>query len=379
MRHIALISTSYPDSTPGSEAAGGFVEDFAIALAGRARVTVIAAGKREGTTTSDGVTVHRFRAPVIPLSSLNIKNPSHWIPILSTLRNGLKAVSTISTQDKPDHILALWALPSGYWARSASLKYGIPYSTWALGSDIWTLGRLPFIRDILISVIKSGQFSFADGYQLANDVEKLSGRECRFLASARTMPELTQKQPNKAPPYRLAYLGRWHPNKGIDLLLDALLLLQDSDWEKIQEVRICGGGPLENSVSHQVNRLQDRKRPVTLAGYLDKDQAHALFTWADYVLLPSRIESIPVVFSDALSCLCPLIATPVGDLPTLIRDNNVGVLAQDTSAPAIADAIRTAIQCSPAQYEGQITECLKIFDLESVITQLLGTLSGTAS
>ena len=291
----------------------------------------------------------------------------------------MKAVSDISSRDKPDHILALWALPSGYWARSAFRKYDIPYSTWALGSDIWTLGRIPLIRNTLKNVIKSGRFSFADGYQLANDVEKLSGLECRFLASARTMPKLTQKRPNKVPPFKLAFLGRWHPNKGIDLLLDALLLLQDRDWENIQEVRICGGGPLENQVSLQVDKLRDEKRPVTLAGYLDKVQAHELFTWADYVLLPSRIESIPVVFSDALSCLCPLIATPVGDLPTLVRDNNVGVLAQQVSAPAIADAIRTAMRRSPNQYEEQIIKCLKIFDLESVVTQLLDTLSRTAS
>ncbi len=44
-------------------------------------------------------------------------------------------------------------------------------------------------------------------------------------------------------PYRLAFLGRWHPNKGTDLLLDALHQLRDEDWHRIEAVRIAGGAP----------------------------------------------------------------------------------------------------------------------------------------
>ena len=32
MRHIAILTTSYPDNIPGSEAAGSFVGDFAREL-----------------------------------------------------------------------------------------------------------------------------------------------------------------------------------------------------------------------------------------------------------------------------------------------------------------------------------------------------------
>ena len=140
MSHIALLTTSYPDDTPGSEAAGGFVEDFALELASRVRVTVLAAGSSDRVDTSGNLTVCRFAVPRLPLSLLNPKHPSHWRHIVATLRQGLGSLQSLVARDRPDHILALWALPSGYWAYAASRKHGIPYSVWCLGSDIWSLG-----------------------------------------------------------------------------------------------------------------------------------------------------------------------------------------------------------------------------------------------
>jgi glycosyltransferase involved in cell wall biosynthesis len=34
----------------------------------------------------------------------------------------------------------------------------------------------------------------------------------------------------------------------------------------------------------------------------------------DYIVIPSRIDSIPVILSDALQKKCPIIATKVGDM-----------------------------------------------------------------
>ena len=47
--------------------------------------------------------------------------------------------------------------------------YDIPYSTWALGSDIWSFRNIPFVKDILKRVLKESQIGFADGYLRKND------------------------------------------------------------------------------------------------------------------------------------------------------------------------------------------------------------------
>jgi len=373
--HIALITTSYPFAELGSEAAGSFVKDFAKALSKHARVTVIAAGDVRQVTREGVVNVSRFLAPLLPLSLLDVKRPAHWRHIFITLRNGNEAVRELIITDKPDHILALWVLPSGYWARAAFRNYGVPYSTWALGSDIWALGRIPFLRHLIKNIVRSASISFADGYKLGRDVEKISRRGCIFLPSTRTLPVLRDKKLATSPPYRLAFLGRWHPNKGADLLMAALNRLSTEDWSKITEIRIAGGGPLEEEVLRQTGILQAAGRPVQALGYLGEIEAKGLLEWADYLLIPSRIESIPVVFSDALSCLCPIIATPVGDIPEIARSYNVGILASGVSSSGIADAIREALSKSPGMFRTNIEKCQTMFNQEAIAKQLFNRLS----
>jgi glycosyltransferase involved in cell wall biosynthesis len=223
----------------------------------------------------------------------------------------------------------------------------VPYSVWGLGSDIWTLGRIPGVRGILRQVLRGAEHCFADGLQLASDMECVSGRSCGFLPSARIFGREDRRPCATAPPYRLAFLGRWHPNKGIDLLLEALRRLMPDDWQRVDGIRIAGGGPLERQVKQECEALAAGGRPVQLQGFLDLDRAAELFDWADFILLPSRIESIPVIFSDAMQARRPLIATPVGDLPRLIAEYGVGMLARAADPEALAIAIRSALNQDP--------------------------------
>ena len=281
-----------------------------------------------------------------------------------------KILDNVCESEDVDHILAFWVIPSGYWAKQASSKYNIQYSTWALGSDIWSLGRIPLIRSVLKKTLKHSFLSFADGYQLANQVRILSKKDCDFLPSARLF-YAPRKCFRKSPPYRLAFLGRWHPNKGVDLLLDSLNFLADEDWEKIDEIRICGGGDLSFQIQESISQLNSRNRPVYKGGYLDKDAAIELLAWADYLLLPSRIESIPVVFSDAMQAGCPVIAMPVGDLPTLLTKNKVGILAQSLSAYGFSEALKEALRKSPNAFSADIGTTAKKFSILTSAQQFL--------
>lgn len=370
--HIALITTSYPIGEAGREAAGSFVADFVQMLRKHVSVSVIAPGAQNtDARTETGVREVTYRAPRQPLSILRPYHPADLLAIWTTLRNGSRALSNLIRDDKPDHLFALWVLPSGYWAMKAAQRNHIPYSTWALGSDIWTLGKLPIVKRILKSVLSNSQSNFADGIELKSQVAAISNRGCHFLPSTRDFPVSGNKKLALTPPYRLAYLGRWHINKGVDLLCDALMGLDETVWQRIKAVRICGGGPLEASIKAQSQNMKAKGLPVEVGGYLSKTEAADLLNWADYLLIPSRIDSIPVIFSDAMKAKCPVICTPVGDLPRLVADHKVGVVAKGLDSGMLATAIAKATKYPPHGFDLQLIRAAEAFNLERIIPKYL--------
>lgn len=371
---LVIVTTSFPLQHDGSEAAGSFVYDLVISLSEYHPIRVVAPGRSDGRERQGmKVEVYRFAAPEA-LSRLSLRRPVDAFRILRTLVRGRRATVKAVRDGATLHVLALWALPSGWWASAASRPLRVPYSVWTLGSDIWTLGRLPVVRSVLGRVLRGAKICFSDGLALSADTSRLAGRQVLFLPSTRRM-DVSRAEPVRGePPYRLLFIGRWHVNKGIDLLLEALNLLRDEDWSVIETVTICGGGPLEPLVAGSVRSLQRNGRQVVLKGYLDKDAAESAFLEADYLLLPSRIESIPVIFSDAAKCSLPIVAMPVGDLPELHRRAEFGPIADACSAEAYAEALTRALRVTPRSFLAGIRRHAQAFDLDSIARDLSKTL-----
>ncbi len=292
------------------------------------------------------------------------------------LRGG--SAVTLDAAQGSSHILALWGLPCGEWARRAARARGICFSVWMLGSDVWTLGRIPLLRQWLARVIREATCAYADGYQLADDARQIGGASVEFLPSTRAVGLTDAPPPRAQAPYRLLFLGRWHRNKGIDLLLDALSILDDNDWSRIERVEIQGGGPLEKTVRELGDSLRNRGRPVEIGRYLNKVEAEMAMTRADWVLIPSRIESIPVVFSDAMKMSRPVICTPVGDLPKMLASLRCGICVDAIDAPAIATGIKAALHTSALDYLEAVRRAAKPFSLETIAERLLQPLRAEA-
>ena len=212
---------------------------------------------------------------------------------------------------------------------------------------------------------------FSDGIQLAAETRKIGRCPVEFLPSTRSIDYRHASQRRDQPPYRLSFIGRWHPNKGIDLLLSALQQLAESDWARIERVSIYGGGPMAREVGPMTQRLVDAGRPVTLGGYLKKSEAERIMGETDWLLIPSRIESIPLIYSDALKLSVPVLATPVGDLEYLVREDGSGELAEAASASAMAALIHKALSRSPAEYHDALSSAATRFDLEHIADRLM--------
>jgi len=374
---LLLITTSYPQRGDGSEAAGAFVADMAEVLAEHIAVRVVAPGEQAGAEDQRGaVRIWRFASPGRPLSLLSPTRPADWLAIVKTLRSLRTQALAAAGDGRVAHTLALWALPSGWAAGVLQRRQGIPYSVWALGSDIWSLGRIPLANSVLRKVIRGASHRYADGMKLGEDAARISDRPFEFLPSTRRLSRQRVNTPSATPPYRLVFLGRWHLNKGIDLLLEALGSLDEGSWTKIVEVHIAGGGPLESLVREKVIALQALGRPIRLSAFLDREQATKALMEADYLLLPSRIESIPVVFSDAMKMRLPLISMPVGDMPGLLQRFGCGVIASAVSASAFSEALVDALSGSAARWSEGTAAAAHTFDLSTSVERLLQLVKG---
>lgn len=133
----------------------------------------------------------------------------------------------------------------------------------------------------------------------------------------------------EAAPLALA-LGRLHPNKGFDLLLEALAAApQVHLW-------IAGEGALRRPLEKLVARLGLARR-VRLLGW--REDVPALLASADFLVCPSRHEPLGNVVLEAWAARLPVVATASDGPRELIEEEESGLLVPHSDACALARAM----------------------------------------
>jgi glycosyltransferase involved in cell wall biosynthesis len=304
--------------------------------------------------------------------------------MMSLFYQGRRALLPFIKENKIDACLALWILPGGYFASYAYRRMGVPYSVWALGSDIYRYGENPFLYPTLRRIIHEAKGVFADGFDLSRRVEERFGRKCSFLATSRIIPPPPPlvkggwgglpNEPNKlnepnnpTKPYRFLFVGRLEKVKGFDLLLESMTLLTA---EKLDvHLDVVGGGEMEDWAEKSIERKRLRKW-VALLGKVDDSTLASLYATSDCVVIPSRSESIPLVFSEALRFNRNLIVTDVGDMGMLGRDYGVAVVVPPEDPMALKEAMKKKAGSQKSE-EGRREELLKLFSIETSVEKFL--------
>jgi glycosyltransferase involved in cell wall biosynthesis len=124
-----------------------------------------------------------------------------------------------------------------------------------------------------------------------------------------------------------AVIGRLSEEKGVAFLLAALRKLSG----RAPLLLVAGDGPLRAPLEQSAADLR-----VRWLGYLPEPRL--AFAAADALVIPSLTEGLPLVALEAAMLQRPLIATAVGELPSLLRDG-AGLLVPPGDAGALAEAI----------------------------------------
>lgn len=154
----------------------------------------------------------------------------------------------------------------------------------------------------------------------------------------------------------LLFLGRIHPKKGCDLLIEAFARVAP------QELHLVLAGPDETGwkaeLETMVRRLGISERVHWTGMIRGQLKWGALFT-AQAFILPSHQENFGIAVADALACgLIPLISNQVNIAPDVVADG-AGVMEPDT-LPGTENLIRRFLALTPdelARMRTRTTEC----------------------
>ena len=189
--NICIITSSFP-SRPDDTVQAPFLIDFIRELKKRGHRIFVFTQDREGDKEEflEGVKIKWF--PWIkskkPLVQLNPFRPLDLFRIANLFYRGKTTLPAFIREKSIEVCLALWVLPSGYFANQAFRQTKIPYSVWSLGSDIYRYGKNPFLYPMMRRIIQEAKGVFADGFDLSKRIEERFGRKCFFLATTRTLP-----------------------------------------------------------------------------------------------------------------------------------------------------------------------------------------------
>jgi glycosyltransferase involved in cell wall biosynthesis len=180
--------------------------------------------------------------------------------------------------------------------------------------------------------------------EMKNDLVKLGISKTKIFHLPNAIDtELFYPDNDKKEDNLLLYIGRITPVKGLHILLDALPYLQ-------RPVRLVIIGPINDHKYYEnVTRLIERenkrgKNQVEYAGILPLKEVKEFYRKATMFILPSYWEAFPMTLLEALACETPVIATPVGGVPEIIKNHETGILVPPGDPIRLAEAINFLLE-----------------------------------
>ena len=132
----------------------------------------------------------------------------------------------------------------------------------------------------------------------------------------------------------LGYIGRWHPDKNVGSLCQALASLGSLNFELV--VIFCGHGlSMDNrEYADAVTAASKRIRCISLGEVPDTSRIIPAF---DFLCLSSLREAFPLVLCEALACGVPCVTTDVGDCRNIV--NGLGRVVPPGDLHQLAQAL----------------------------------------
>lgn len=216
-------------------------------------------------------------------------------------------------------------LPVVSWQHNAFLKpWNERLLRWRVGaSDLW--------------VADSAQVA-----ALTHDRLGVAEEDCvtwPIFAADPSAPQATEWKAGEV--LEIGSLGRLHPAKGYDFLIDALALLNERGFCSNTDfrIRIAGLGKGEADLRTQAAHAGVDK--VEFVGFAEDPKA--FLASLHLYLQPSRREGFCIAAHEAMQAGLPVITSQTGEMPFTVKSQEVGLTFPVGDVPALADALENLL------------------------------------
>ncbi len=299
-----IISHSFPLSP--DDYRGRFIADM-LPQDGAVPVVVLTPDPEgPGVDTMGTVTIHRFHWEHGYLAGRRIYDPIDlWVFIKMLLIFVVEATKIVRAYNI-SRIFACWAIPGGLVALLVRMVTGVPYSVWALGTDINKFKKIPLL---LRMVFRFAERVYANSEYLRGQMGDVTGRAIEILPTRSHLPEPVAPHKPLAileHAFVVAFVGRLEKVKGIDRFLQIA--------RRVRKVRpdsvfmVFGEGSLGDMVGDAA-----REGVVLWAGRVSPGELAYYARRIDVLCITSREESMPVVVWE-FKGVCPILSFAVGDI-----------------------------------------------------------------
>ena len=138
----------------------------------------------------------------------------------------------------------------------------------------------------------------------------------------------------------VGYVGRFSEEKGITNFSKAIPeILKEQDGIHFL---IGGGGLLQDEITSYIKQEQLNNR-VTFTGWVQDEDIIAVLNQLKLLVVPSYTEGLPNIMLEAMACGTPVLITPVGAIPGIIKDGETGFIMENNSPEVITRNVIRAL------------------------------------
>jgi glycosyltransferase involved in cell wall biosynthesis len=169
--------------------------------------------------------------------------------------------------------------------------------------------------DEIICLSRHWEFFFTQNFNV---------KQISILENIVENPGLISKIPKMdGEPVQFLFLGAIGDRKGI---FDLLEVLTEHKGKLERDVRLIIGGSGEEKRLYDYINWNNLSSMVRFEGWVNGEKKRAILLQSDIYILPSYNEGLPISILEAMSYSLPIISSPVGGTPEVVKDHQNGFL-----------------------------------------------------